>query len=82
MSRSLFVHLPSMAGMWADSYITLQSISQAGDSGAPVFLQGTNTLIGHLVGGAPGVISFVQAIEVALKATGATLGMAVKGGRQ
>jgi hypothetical protein len=73
MAKSAFIYIPSMTGMWGDTYMTLQGPSVPGDSGAPVFLEGTENLIGHTVGGAPGVMSFIQDIDLQLQATGATL---------
>ena len=66
----LFV--PSMAGMWADLYFTTTAASVQGDSGAPVLAAGTNSIVGHIVGGAPGLTSYIQSIDVQLAATGCT----------
>jgi hypothetical protein len=66
----LFV--PSMAGMWADLYFTTTAASVQGDSGAPVLAAGSNSIVGHIVGGAPGLTSYIQSIDVQLAATGCT----------
>ena len=70
-SESLYV--PSMRGMWAQVYFTTDDASQPGDSGCPVLRSGTDELVGHVVGGAPGMTSWIQAIDVQLFATACTL---------
>jgi hypothetical protein len=70
-TSALFV--PQMAGMWAQLYFTTTAASASGDSGAPVLAAGTNDIIGHVVGGAPGLTSFIQSIEAQLQATNAKL---------
>lgn len=70
-SESLYV--PSMAGMWAQVYFTTDDASQPGDSGCPVLRSGTDELVGHVVGGAPGMTSWIQSIDLQLFATACTL---------
>jgi len=54
-------------GLWSDLYITMQQISDPGDSGGPVVLQGTSTIVGHIVGASPGFCSYVQEIGAQLQ---------------
>jgi hypothetical protein len=73
LGKAPWIFIPQMAGLWADVYLTHSPISVAGDSGAPVFLQGTNKIVGHVVGGAPGMLTFVQEIDCQLSACGCML---------
>jgi hypothetical protein len=73
LGKSPWIFIPQMAGMWADVYLTHSPISDPGDSGAPVFLEGTNKIVGHVVGGAPGMLTFVQDIDCQLAACGCVL---------
>ena len=68
-----FFNWPGAAGAWADVYLTGAGISNPGDSGAPVFKDGTDLIVGHLVGGSGKVMSYVQDIDTQLAAAGATL---------
>lgn len=68
---ALFV--PQMAGMWAQLYFTTTAASVPGDSGAPVLASGSNDIVGHIVGGAPGLTSYIQAIDAQLQAINCTL---------
>lgn len=67
--------LSRSSGMWASVYLTTESFSQQGDSGAPVTAEGSSDLVGHLVGGSGVVTSYVQSIDVQLGVTGATLSL-------
>lgn len=60
-------------GDWANVLLTVSAISSFGDSGAPVFLAGTNTIVGHVVGGYPGSHTLVQQIDYQLTSCGAAL---------
>lgn len=73
MGFSPFLYTPKMAGMWGQVYFTTAGVTQAGDSGAPVLRNGTDELIGHLVGASGTAMSYVQAVEFQLQASGATL---------
>ena len=73
MLFTLAVYVPRMTGMWAEVYLTTDAASQPGDSGAAVLRSGTDEIVGHIVGGAPGVTSTVQAIDLQLRAAGCTL---------
>lgn len=68
---ALFV--PAMAGMWGQVYFTTGGCSVPGDSGAPVVAPGSNEIIGHVVGGAVGITSYIQSIDIQLRATGCVL---------
>jgi hypothetical protein len=65
---ALFV--PAMAGMWGQLYFTTAGCSVPGDSGAPVIRGGTNEIVGHVVGGATGITSYIQSIDIQLNASG------------
>jgi hypothetical protein len=64
---------PETPGLWGDSFETFGTISAEGDSGAPVTLAGTDSLVGHLVGASGTFCSYIQDIDYQLMATGATL---------
>lgn len=68
-----FLNTPTAGGQWADVYLTDVGISQKGDSGAPVLKDGTDELIGHLVGGSGNTTSYIQDIGMQLRACGAVL---------
>jgi hypothetical protein len=58
-------------GLAADVWMTSQSISRAGDSGAPVLVSNSETedfafILGHVIGGAEGVTTFIQDIHTQL----------------
>lgn len=55
---------------WDDVYQTQIPISDVSDSGAPVLLDDTRALIGHIVGGSPSASSYIQAIDTQLEACG------------
>lgn len=67
------MYVPSMAGMWGQLYFTTSAASVAGDSGAPVLAAGSSDIVGHVVGGAPGMTSYIQSIDLQLQATGCVL---------
>jgi hypothetical protein len=73
MGRSPFIYVPTMSGQWLDCYFTTAGISADGDSGAPVLADGTDDLIGHLVGASGAATSYVEAIDAQLRAAGVTL---------
>lgn len=73
MGFTPFLYVPSMAGMWGQVYFTTAGVTQAGDSGSPTLLSGTETLIGHLVGASGHLTSYIQAIDLQLHASGSTL---------
>jgi hypothetical protein len=73
MGFTPFLYVPSMAGMWGQLYFTTAGVTQGGDSGGPVLLDGTDQLVGHLVGASGVITSYIQAIDIQLKAVGATL---------
>jgi hypothetical protein len=58
---------------WANVYVTRQAISDAGDSGAPVFIDGTNDLAGSVVAGYPSSHTLVQKLQFQLDAFSAKL---------
>ena len=66
-------------GITIDCWMTSQAISGAGDSGAPVLvpepeLEGDfGSILGHVIGGAPGVTTFIQDIHTQLSAARAEL---------
>lgn len=68
-----WVFSPSMAGMWADVYLTTNQMSAPGDSGAPVLLSATDKIIGHVVGASVGVTTYIQAIDIQLSVSGCKL---------
>lgn len=53
-------------GDWGYVLITRDGVTDGGDSGGPVFLDGTDELVGHVVGGSPGVYSLVQEVDYQL----------------
>lgn len=71
MGFTPFLHVPSMAGQWGDLYFTTAGVTAGGDSGAPVVLKGTDSLIGHLVGASGSTTSYIQTITLQLSATSA-----------
>ena len=69
--------IPSFAlttheGAWKDVFLTSQAVSVKGDSGAPVVLDGTGTVVGLVVAGA-GSYSLVQDISYVLSETNTSL---------
>ncbi|MGW4652054.1 trypsin-like peptidase domain-containing protein [Kitasatospora sp. NPDC004289] len=58
-------------GDWGQTMMTAYAISAPGDSGAPVYNQ-QNELIGHVVGGYPGVYSVIQDANYQLTEVGAS----------
>jgi len=64
---------PAGGGAWGAINLTNEGISEPGDSGAPVFRAGTDELVGHVVGGADVVMSYVQDLETQLQACGASI---------
>jgi hypothetical protein len=64
---------PSGGGDWADLLMVKPGFSTQGDSGGPVFVEGTDELVGHIVAGGRDVYSWVQDITVQLSAIGARL---------
>ncbi len=73
MAFADFVFIPSMAAPWGKVYMTQGPISVQGDSGAPVLLEGTDLIVGHIVGGSPNSTSFIQDIDYQLQDCGCTL---------
>ncbi|MEU1210578.1 hypothetical protein [Nocardia sp. NPDC005825] len=67
------LYVPSATGMWAQTYFTGTQCSRKGDSGAPVFEPGTNTVVGHVVGASPPMMSFIQDLDTQLRATNCKL---------
>lgn len=61
------------AGSWANASITVGHISTGGDSGGMVLDSSTGRLIGHIVGGYPGVYSIIQDAQAQLQALGSAL---------
>jgi hypothetical protein len=72
-AKAPWIFVPQMAGLWGEVYMTQAPISVAGDSGAPVFLQGTEMIVGHVVGGSPGMTTYVQDIDYQLADCGCVL---------
>ena len=68
-----FFNVPGAGGQWAQVYLTSAGISQRGDSGGPVFKDGNDEIVGHLVGGSGQFTSYIQEIDAQLVACGATL---------
>jgi hypothetical protein len=60
-------------GAWGSVFITADSISDSGDSGAPVLLDGTDTVVGLIVAGDGATYSIVQQIDYVLSKAGAIL---------
>jgi hypothetical protein len=61
-----------LGGMWEDTYLTDTRISDRGDSGAPVLLEGTDLLVGHIVGSSRPFPTYVQTIGSQLRASQCT----------
>jgi glutathione-independent formaldehyde dehydrogenase len=61
-----------LGGMWEDAYLTDTRISDRGDSGAPVLLEGTDLLVGHIVGSSRPFPTYVQTIGSQLRASQCT----------
>ncbi|MQS17857.1 S46 family peptidase [Streptomyces kaniharaensis] len=59
-------------GDWDNAMMTAYAISAPGDSGAPVYNK-QGELIGHIVGGNPGIYSVIQDINYQLQQVGARL---------
>jgi hypothetical protein len=61
-------------GCWGEILITDRAISEAGDSGAPVYLDDdSGTVIGHIVGGVEDVYTLIQDINFILTRGQATM---------
>lgn len=60
-------------GDWSDVLVTMGSLSAPGDSGAIVMVEDTDGIVGHVVGGFPGIHSLVQDVTFQLEASGAAL---------
>lgn len=54
--------LSKSKGRWGEVSLTDRAISVGGDSGAPVLLTGTSTIVGHIVAGAGNAYSIIQDI--------------------
>jgi hypothetical protein len=63
-----------LVGLWKDIIMTDRPISKLGCSGAPVLLQDTNQIVGHVVGGTQDR-TFVQKIDCQLDASECTVRM-------
>ena len=61
-----------LVGMWKDIIMTDRPISQSGCSGAPVLLENTNQIVGHVVGGTQDR-TYIQKIHCQLDASECTL---------
>lgn len=73
LAIAAWISSPRLVGMWEEIYMTLAPISIQGDSGAPVLLEGTSSIVGHVVGGSPGFTTYIQAIDPQLLASQSTL---------
>ena len=67
--RCVYVNI--QGGLAINVWMTAQDASQAGDSGAPVLmpdpvLDDYGYLIGHVIGGSPGIATYVQDINCRL----------------
>jgi hypothetical protein len=62
---SSWIHMPSIVGTCGDVYLTDAYVTVPGDSGAPA-LNWRGEIIGHVVGGSPGVTTFIQDIRYQL----------------
>lgn len=60
-------------GDWADVWVTGDSVSKYGDSGALTTRAGTLEPVGHIVGGAPGAYSLIQDLRSQLAGCGGLL---------
>jgi len=69
LAKAPWLDSPNLVGMWRDVYMTFGPISIQGDSGAPVLVEGTNEIVGHVVGGSPGFSSYIQDINTQLTAS-------------
>lgn len=68
MGKANWLTIPSANGTYGEIYFTMGGVTQAGDSGAAVLLQGTQRVIGHVVGGSTGMTSYIQDIDYQLQA--------------
>jgi len=69
-----WIAVPSMNGLWANVYLTTACVTEKGDSGAQVVLVSEDDLlVGHVVGGSPGMTTYIQDAELQLNVTGALL---------
>jgi hypothetical protein len=60
---------PISNATYGELYLTYGQVTQLGDSGAPV-LDSQGALIGHVIGGSPGVFSYIQEIHYQLRNIG------------
>jgi hypothetical protein len=68
-----FCAVPRMGGQWSNTYMTQASMSVGGDSGGPVVHSDTGSIVGHIVGGAEDLTTWVQEIDYQLTRFGLTL---------
>jgi hypothetical protein len=60
-------------GHWDEALLIQPAISAGGDSGGMVLLANTGELVGHVVGGFPGVYSIAQDAQAQLRSVGGSL---------
>jgi hypothetical protein len=70
LAKAPWIYSPRLVGMWAEAYMMLAQFSDPGDSGAPVLIDGTDRLAGHVVGASPGFTSYVQEADYQLRVAG------------
>lgn len=63
---SEWIAVPSMSGLWGKVYSTDEAITVRGDSGGPVLADGTEQVVGVVVGGSKGITTWVQDIQYVL----------------
>lgn len=68
MGKANWLTIPSANGTYGEIYFTMGGVTQPGDSGAAVLLQGTQQVVGHVVGGSAGITSYIQDIDYQLQA--------------
>jgi hypothetical protein len=66
---------PKSNATYGELYLTYGQVAQPGDSGAAVE-DSRGALVGHVIGGSPGVFSFIQDIYYQMRAVGASSGFA------
>ena len=65
MGMSQFLFMQQQNATCGDIYFTTAEITASGDSGGPVLLG--SDVIGHVVGGSPGITSFIQDVNYQLR---------------
>jgi hypothetical protein len=63
-----------LSGDWGFVLITRDGVTAQGDSGAVALFSGTDEVVGHVVGGSPGVYTLVQELDYQLGLSGAPAG--------